>query len=128
MSQDLQEKLLHAFNRLSLIDQQAVAAFSEFLVARSGKAFELPASPPQRQADAAVPEPLDIPRPEEERVVAAVKRLSRTYHMLDKARMLGVTSDLVTQHVVQGREAAGVIDELEQTFRQEYQRLKDGGD
>jgi hypothetical protein len=126
MSQDLQVKLLDVFNKLSTVDQQAVAAFSEFLLARAEPASVLSPTPPQQRATAKVPEPLDIARPAEERVVAAVKRLSRTYPMLDKGRMLGVTSDLVTQHVLQGREATGVIDELERTFLDEYLRLKDG--
>ena len=44
--------------------------------------------------------------------------------MLDKKQMLGVTSDLVTQHILQGRDAAEVIDELEDLFTQHYQQLK----
>ena len=63
----------------------------------------------------------------QERVVAAVKRLSKTYFMLDKSKMLGATSDLVTQHIMQGREASDVIDELEQVFIDQYQRLKEVG-
>jgi hypothetical protein len=38
--------------------------------------------------------------------------------------MLGATSDLVTQHVVQGREAAEVIDELETLFADHYRALQ----
>ena len=41
--------------------------------------------------------------------------------------MLGATSDLVTQHIMQGREASDVIDELEQVFTDQYQQLKEGG-
>ena len=70
-----------------------------------------------------MPEPESIPRPAEEKVVAAIKRLSRTYPMLDKNAMLGATSDLMMQHVLQGRDAKEVIDELEQVFRDEYDKL-----
>ena len=57
-------------------------------------------------------------------MVAAVKRLSRTYYMLDKKKMLGVTSDLVTQHLLQGRDSSDVIDELEAIFEQQYRQLR----
>ncbi len=69
-------------------------------------------------------EPLDIPRPAEESVIAAVKRLSATYPMLNKDTMLHETSALVAQHLVQGRDAREVIDELEEIFRQRYQSLQ----
>ena len=68
--------------------------------------------------------PEAIARPEGEKVVAAVKRLSKTYYMLDKKQMLGATSDLVTQHLLQGRDAVDVIDELESLFAQHYRKLK----
>ncbi len=126
MSQALQARLLEIFSQLSPGDQATVAAFSEFLLERSGRGTGAAASLLQDAPDIEIPAPLDIARPGEERVVAAVKRLSATYPMLDKTRMLGVTSDLVTQHILQGREAAGVIDDLEQAFRDEYQRLSDG--
>jgi hypothetical protein len=48
--------------------------------------------------------------------------------MLDKTKMLGVTSDLVTQHIVQGRDAAEVIDELERLFEAHYRELKQSKD
>lgn len=71
-------------------------------------------------------EPLDLPRPAEETVVAAIRRLTATYPMIDKDRLLHQTSGLMTQHVMQGRAAADVIDELEQLFERHYQLLRDG--
>ena len=62
----------------------------------------------------------------QESVVQAVKRLSETYPMLDKGKMLGETADLVAQHIVQGRDAAEVIDELERVFRRFYDELMAG--
>ena len=73
-----------------------------------------------------IPEPEVIPRPQDEKVVAAVKRLSKTYFMLDKKKMLGVTSDLVTQHLLHGRDALEVIDELERVFEENYLQMKQG--
>jgi hypothetical protein len=107
-----------------------VTRFAEFLLSRPGSAPALlPAAtqPPAAAAPAEVPPPEAIPRPDDEKVVAAVKRLSKTYYMLDKKTMLGVTSDLVTQHILHGREAVEVIDELESLFEQQYRQLKAGG-
>ena len=67
--------------------------------------------------------PLDIPRPEKESVVKAIKRLGVTYPMIDRAKMLNETSVLMTQHVISGRDAAEIIDELEIMFRRHYEKL-----
>ena len=125
MDQQQQEKILDIFEKLSPTDRDAAASFAEFLLSRSGTRVTTSAPPPAARTE--VPEPEPLPRPAEERVVAAVKRLSKTYFMLDKSKMLGATSDLVTQHIMQGREASDVIDELEQVFTDQYQRLKEGG-
>ena len=126
MDQQQQEKILGVFGKLSAADRDAVTSFAEFLLSRSGS--RVTASSPVPAVSAAIPEPESLPRPAEERVVAAVKRLSKTYFMLDKSKMLGATSDLVTQHIMQGREAAEIIDELEQVFTDQYQQLKEGGE
>ena len=55
-----------------------------------------------------------------ESVIAAIKRLSATYPMLDKGKVFNDTSSLMSQHIIQGREAVEVIDELEALFQQEY--------
>lgn len=67
-------------------------------------------------------EPLEIPRPEQESVIKAIKRLGATYPMLDRSKMLNETSVLMTQHVIHGRDAVEVIDELEVLFRRHYER------
>ena len=126
MDQQQQEKILGVFGKLSAADRDAVTSFAEFLLSRSDT--RVATSPPVPAVSAAIPEPEPLPRPAEERVVAAVKRLSKTYFMLDKSKMLGATSDLVTQHIMQGREAAEIIDELEQVFTDQYQQLKEGGE
>jgi hypothetical protein len=46
--------------------------------------------------------------------------------MLDKAKMLNETSALMAQHIMQGRDAEEVIDELEQVFATHYERLVGG--
>lgn len=50
----------------------------------------------------------------------AIKRLTRTYPMLDRRKLMGPTSLLVSQHALQGRPAAAVIDELEMVFARHY--------
>jgi len=125
MDQSQQKKIFSLIEQLSSADCDAVTSFAEFLLSRSGTSgMTLPAVP---AAPAEIPEPEPIPRPDGERVVAAVKRLSKTYFMLGKSTMLGATSDLVTQHIMQGREANEVIDELERIFADQYQILKEGG-
>jgi len=128
MGQASTEQLLAVFESLQTADQAAVLAFAEFLSSRSGGVLAGTALSdlPVPVTPEPVPDPEPIPRPDDERVVAAVKRLSKTYFMLDKRVMLNVTSDLVTQHIMQGREASAVIDELEELFREQYELLKAG--
>lgn len=75
-------------------------------------------------AAAAQPEP----RPAEESVVLAIRRLSRSYPMLDRRRLMGPTSALMAQHALQGRAAAEVIDELELVFECHYRESLGGND
>jgi len=95
-----------------LPEAQAVALleYAEFLAARY--------SGPK-----AITTPLDIPRPEKESVVKAIKRLGVTYPMVDRSKMLNETSVLMTQHVISGRGAAEVIDDLEVLFRRHYEKV-----
>ena len=44
--------------------------------------------------------------------------------MLDARAMLNKTSDLLTQHIVQGRDAVVVIDDLEILFRSHYEQIE----
>jgi hypothetical protein len=124
MSGKQHEQIIAIFESLSPADQAAVVSFAEFLRSRAATAGEVPASAGALAME--IPEPELGSRPQDEKVVAAIKRLSKAYYMLDKSKMLGVTSDLVTQHILQGREAAEVIDELEQIFADHYRRLKQG--
>lgn len=122
MSRKYQDKIAGVLQGLSPADQEAVLNFAEFLLSRAPTPAAIPA------ARVEIPEPEPCPRPQDEKVVAAIKRLSKVYYMLDKNKMLGVTSDLMTQHVLQGRDAVEVIDELEQVFAGHYRQLKQGDD
>lgn len=107
-----EKKLLAVFKQLADEERETLLAFGEFLADR---AVERPAEP--------IPEPRHIPRPEKESVVAAIKRLSETYSMLDKPQLLNKASALMTQHVMQGRDVNEVIDEMEALFLRFYEEL-----
>jgi hypothetical protein len=70
-----------------------------------------------------IPEPDDIPRPENETVVGAIKRLKAKYHMIESMAVFSRASSLMTQHMMNGRDANEVIDEMEDIFEQAYRDL-----
>lgn len=107
----IEKNLLDRFNRLAAPERDMLLSFAEFLCARSG---DVSSAEPH-------PEPCHIPRPEQESVVAAIRRLSATYPMLEKPKLLNETSVLMTQHVMQGRDLIEVIDEMEAVFRRHYE-------
>lgn len=127
MTPEQKEAFIELVEKLSVADQATLVRFAEFLSSQPTDSAADSVATTAASAPAEAPEPEYLPRPAEEKVVAAVKRLSQTYFMLDKKKMLGVTSDLVTQHVLQGRGAVEVIDELEELFSRHYQQLKQGG-
>ncbi len=109
-----QRRLLELYANLGEQDRQTLFAFAEFLTGRADEA-----APAEEQATEPA-EPKLIPRPEQESVVGAIRRLSESYHMLDRSLLLNETSSLMTAHVVRGRAAVEVIDELEELFQQHY--------
>jgi hypothetical protein len=119
---DLETQLAELFRKLPAAEQTSLVAFAEFLLSRSGAVPARIAAPAEPKV---IPEPEPIPRPEQESVVKAVKRLAQTYPMLDKSKMLNDTSTLVMQHVIKGRDAVEVIDELEMVFERYYTQLKE---
>jgi len=105
------KELLSLFRDLSAAQQTSVLDFARYLKSTS-------------RGDATVPrEPVPIPRPQREAVVAAIKRLTATYPMLDTARLFDAVSGLMSQHLLSGREAEEVIDELELKFGEEYREF-----
>ena len=111
----VEQKLIGWFRALSAERQALLLEYAEFLAQR-GAAAALPAMAP-------VPEP----RPENETVVKAIQRLTRTYPMLDRRKLLVETSRCVEQHVIHGRAAGEVITELELIFEQHYEKKQAGG-
>lgn len=114
MSADRQ-RLQQLFAALDRDGRRALLDYAEFLLARHPRP-----APPVR--------PLDLPRPEDESVIAALKRLRATYPMLDSAPLLDAATTLVTAHVLHGRGAVEVIDELEALFGHAFaERAGDDG-
>ncbi len=111
-----ERRLLRLYRALTPSRREGLHDYGEFLLARG-----LPEAPE-------VPsEPLDIPRPAQENVVKAIKRLRTTYPMIDRAKILHETSALMTQHLVQGKPAQEVIDELESLFRRHFESWQTAG-
>ncbi len=108
-----ERRLLRLFRALSESKRFSFLDYGEFLLNR-----ELPEAPETPDA------PLDIPRPAQESVVKAIKRLRETYPMVDRAKILNDTSACMTKHLIHGKPAAEVIDELEALFLSHYQASK----
>jgi hypothetical protein len=106
-----ERKLLKAYRALGEGRRAGLLDYAEFLVSRESGV----------EAVAISAEPLDIPRPAEESVVKAIKRLRATYPMVDRSVILNDTSALMTQHLMHKRPAVEIIDELEVLFRRHYE-------
>jgi hypothetical protein len=91
--------------------KQSLCDFADFLFAKSG--------PVKKE----IPPPEDIPRPEIETVVGAVKRLKSKYHMVESMSVFSEASALMTDHMVKGRDVIEVIDEMEILFENAYNKL-----
>ncbi len=109
MSAKIERRIREILGELPEAQAIALLEYAEFLASR-------------HTAPAAPAEPLVIPRPEKESVVRAIKRLGATYPMVDRSKILNETSVLMTQHVIHGRDAVEVINELEILFRQYYEK------
>ncbi|NCS66248.1 MAG: hypothetical protein COS39_03635 [Hydrogenophilales bacterium CG03_land_8_20_14_0_80_62_28] len=109
MSSD-EKCLLRLFRALSEANRKSLTDYAEFLGTREVVASVVDVSQT----------PLAIPRPEQESVIKAVKRLMLTYPMLGRDTLLQDTSTLVTRHVIHKLPALEVIDELELLFKRHY--------
>jgi hypothetical protein len=105
-------KLLDLFEQLAPEQQERLIAFAEFL---SGSAADTGG------ADGG---PAALARPENESVTTAIRRLVRTYPMLDRRKLMAEASEFMAQHALQGRPAGEVIDELDALFARHYEQRK----
>jgi len=106
----LTDRLQSLAERLSPEEQHTLIDYAEFMVSRSTHAIE-----PDNN------EPVALPRPDNESVVAAMRRLSETYPMLNLDKLLHEASGLMSEHIMQGRAAIEVIDDLQVLFERHYE-------
>jgi hypothetical protein len=100
-SRSTEGRLLGLWRRLDAERRIALLEFAEFLDAR-GAAH------------------VSTLRPERETVVHAVRRLNGSYPMLDRGPLVRPVGDLLSQHLVDGRAAVAVIDDLEALYAAAY--------
>jgi hypothetical protein len=103
--------LLELFGQLTSEQQEKLIAFAEFLTVNP-------------EGEAVASEPLAIPRPAIETVTMAIRRLVRSYPMLERRHLMRETSQLLAQHVLRGRTSGEVIDDLEALFVAHYENHK----
>ncbi len=120
MADELKNRLIRILESLPSLQAVQLLEFAEFLSQRHAESVgEIP-----EPVD--ILEPVDIPRPEEESVPKAIKRLAETYPMLNRRTLLDETGTYMTQHVMERRPAKEVIDDLEVMFRGHYENIRDG--
>lgn len=97
--------------QLSATHQQSVIDFASYLVEQY----------PLESVNDEILEPQPVQRPADETVVGAIKRLKKTYYMLDTDGLLNKASALMGQHMLQGRESESVINDLQHLFESSYE-------
>ena len=119
-----EKRLLEVHSALTPDNRGSLLSFAEFLLSRQpaeqNTTVDAAPAPPTT--------PLDIPRPDDETVVGAIRRLRETYPMVPRKAVFQQSSTLMTQHIVAGTDVTVVVTELETLFLDEYNKLKPGGD
>jgi hypothetical protein len=106
------KRLVSLFDEMDEAARVSLLDFAEYLYQR-GRAAQQSVEPIKH-------EPLDHPRPRNENVINAIKRLRASYFMLNTDPLLNETSSLMAQFMLQGRDAEAVIDDLEAVFAKHY--------
>ena len=108
--------------RLALIAETAEQLPDEALLSLTDFAEFLAVKYPPAEGRAEL-EIVPIERPETETVIAAIRRLAKTYPMLDKEILFQQTSQAMSDHVLKEISQIDSIDRLEAVFREEYEAL-----
>jgi len=112
MSQKADAKsLLEIFESLDAERQRSLLHFAQYLHSQGGLVKK------------EIGVPRDIPRPESETVVGAIKRLKHTYPMVESMAVFSAASSLMTDHMVKGRDATEVINDMEKLFDDFYRQM-----
>lgn len=104
--------LANTFDALDARDRATLIALATHLAARAE-------APPRA--------PVVTLRPEGESVMHAVKRLNRSYPMLERRTLMQPVGALVSAHMLEGRGAAETIDALEALFAARYREQAAAG-
>ena len=121
---DQEQRLLSYLRQLSEQDRHSLLRFAAFLAGEQTDTQAVTQVTQTEDPDTGViPEPQHIERPENERVVDALKRLSNVYSMLDKKPLLDKASAVVAQHVMFGKPSRQAIDEIEVIFAEAYAKF-----
>ncbi|MDH3289121.1 MAG: hypothetical protein OEP48_15545 [Betaproteobacteria bacterium] len=107
-----EQKLLEIFDQLASEQQDKLIEFAEFLAVSDAGRDDATAAAPEK-----------MPRPADETVTMAIRRLVRTYPMLDRRRLMAEASRFLAEHAL-GRAACEVIDDLEAVFATNYRMQK----
>lgn len=107
------QSIASIFDDLPEQDQTTLFEFAEFLKSRAP------------DSASKITEPLGIARPDEESVVAAIKRLKKNYPMIPQKALLNATSEFMMQHMMQGKLAKDVIDDMENLFETKFKSIMD---
>jgi hypothetical protein len=110
-SKHTSKNLAEIFDTLDDERKKSLFDYAEFLQSKGGL------------VEKEIGEPVDIPRPDEETVVGAVKRLKQTYPMIESMTVFSAASSLMTEHMVNGRDVIEVIDEMEKLFEESFNKL-----
>lgn len=111
-------QLLHLFGHLAPGQQDKLIAFVEFLAGNKPQV--------ERAGGNA---PAILPRPARETVTMAIRRLVRSYPMLNRRKLMSDASHCLAQYALEGRAAHEVIDDLEAVFARHYlSRAKEKGE
>ena len=118
----IDSQLKQILQQLDSQQQQSVKDFAGFLLSQQSPQPDTQTLSEEKQ------EPEIIPRPADENVINAIKRLRKTYFMLNTDDLLNQTSTFMAQFMIQGRAANEVIDDLEALFQQHYQEYLNPND
>jgi len=103
-------KLIEIYKKLPDIERDKLLSFAEFTAVSC------------EPRDLIIERPVFVERPADESVVAGIKRMSEVFHMVDRSKILHETSALMAEHMMQGRAAAEVIDDVERLFERTYEK------
>jgi hypothetical protein len=109
------QRLISLWEEINAEQRRSLLDFAEFLSQRA--TAQIAGAEVEQKS-----QPQQIDRPENENIINAIKRLRATYPMLNTDELLDGTSTLMTQHIVHGRDAVTVIDDLEALFDKHFQK------